>query len=411
MSTGQRSTSGSRRVRGEKLLIALDTDPQPEMLATTRSYRPLRTLRRGSTRPSILPLPAVAHHRPVTARSGQVDAADAATVLDSLAEGVLLRASDGRITTLNESGERMLGLSARELEDAERPGGAISLVRGDGVPYERLELPSLEVLRTGRDSSGVLLGVARPDREIRWLSVNTRALYHPSCRYPDAALSSFSDVTAHRRTLAELSSARLENLRRLALVSEYRDDETHRHTERVARISGLIAVELGLDAEWVGLIVRAAPLHDVGKIGIPDGILLKPSRLTPEELVTMRAHTTIGGKILGGSESPILRTAAEIALTHHERWDGRGYPAGLSGTQIPLAGRIVAVADVFDAIVHARPYKAAEPVAKAIGEIERGASRQFDPNVVEAFLTLDHGSLIDADEASRGWGADTAHAR
>ncbi len=195
--------------------------------------------------------------------------------------------------------------------------------------------------------------------------------------------------------LGELNAARLEDLKRLALVGEYRDDDTNRHTERVAHTTARLAEQLGLEAELVWTIRRAAPLHDVGKIGISDTILLKPGKLTVEEFQAMKAHTSIGGRILGESDFRILQMATEIALTHHERWDGTGYPSGLKEYDIPISGRIVAVADAFDAMTHARPYKEAFPVQRAVAEIERCSGSQFDPAVVAAFMTLKHVALVD----------------
>jgi putative two-component system response regulator len=177
-------------------------------------------------------------------------------------------------------------------------------------------------------------------------------------------------------------------VQRLALAGEYRDDDTGQHTARVARLSGLIGEALGMPADERVLLEQAAPLHDVGKIGIPDRVLLKPGRLTPDELDEMRAHTTLGAAMLSRPGFPLLEMAQDIALTHHERWDGTGYPAGLAGEDIPLVGRIVAVADVFDALTHARPYKAAWPVADAVAEIRHEVGRQFDPAVVGAFLRV-----------------------
>jgi len=186
------------------------------------------------------------------------------------------------------------------------------------------------------------------------------------------------------RTL-ELEQTQVEILERLALASEYRDDDTGEHTKRVGHMSAQIAQTLGLLEEEVELIRRAAPLHDVGKIAIPDSILLKPGKLTPEEFEQMKTHTTIGAKMLSGGRFPLLQMAEEIALTHHERWDGTGY-LKLHGETIPLVGRIVAVADVFDALTNERPYKKAWPRNEAIEEIQRQGGRQFDPRIVEAFL-------------------------
>jgi putative two-component system response regulator len=192
----------------------------------------------------------------------------------------------------------------------------------------------------------------------------------------------------------DLSDARLEMLRRLALAAEYRDDATGQHTERVGRTAELVALGLDLEPEEAELIRHAATLHDVGKIGVPDSILLKPAGLTAGEYEQMKTHVTVGAMILSGSRSPLLRVAEQVALTHHEWWDGSGYLTGMTGEEIPLAGRIVAVADVFDALTTDRPYKAAMPLDDALQEIRGLRGRQFDPNVVEAFEALDHQALI-----------------
>jgi response regulator RpfG family c-di-GMP phosphodiesterase/signal transduction histidine kinase len=197
----------------------------------------------------------------------------------------------------------------------------------------------------------------------------------------------------HERT-EDLEQARLEALTVLAAATEYRDDDTHQHTQRVGHTAALIAQALDLPEPAVATIRDAAPLHDIGKIGLPDHILLKPGRLTPEERAAMQRHVEIGARILAPARSPVLRAAAEIARTHHEHWDGNGYLAGLQGEDIPLAGRITAVADVFDALAHQRPYKPAWPLERAVATIAQGAGQQFDPRVAHAFATLDHATLI-----------------
>jgi putative two-component system response regulator len=163
----------------------------------------------------------------------------------------------------------------------------------------------------------------------------------------------------------------------LAIAAEYRDDDTGQHTRRVGRLSLLIGAELGVREDQLALLEQAAALHDVGKIGIPDSILLKRGRLTRVEFERMKAHTTVGADMLAGRNFPLLAMAEEIARTHHERWDGTGYPAGASGSAIPQVGRIVAVADVFDALTHARPYKDAWSALDAVAEIssQRGHLR------------------------------------
>ncbi|WP_029215091.1 HD domain-containing phosphohydrolase [Kallotenue papyrolyticum] len=193
------------------------------------------------------------------------------------------------------------------------------------------------------------------------------------------------EARVQERTQA-LEAAQIELLECLARAAEYRDDDTGEHTQRVGALTAAIAMALGLPAGDVELLRRAAPLHDIGKIGIPDAILLKSSALTAEEFELIKTHTLIGADILGWSRFSLLQVAAEIALAHHERWDGSGYPHGLVGSAIPLAGRIVAVADVFDALTHERPYKSAWSEAQALAEIERQRGRQFDPAVVDAFF-------------------------
>jgi putative two-component system response regulator len=191
-----------------------------------------------------------------------------------------------------------------------------------------------------------------------------------------------------RDRTAQLEQARSEVLQRLALAAEYRDDDTHQHTLRVGETSALLAAALGLPEERVHRIRQAAPLHDIGKIGISDTVLLKPAKLTPQEFEHVKTHTLIGGRILADSTVPVLQLGREIALTHHERWDGGGYPHGLRGERIPLSGRIVTVADVFDALINDRPYKHAWPVERAVAEITAQRGRQFDPDVVDCFLGL-----------------------
>lgn len=190
-----------------------------------------------------------------------------------------------------------------------------------------------------------------------------------------------------RERTRELEAAQIEIIERLARAAEFRDDNTGQHTERVGQMAALLAKEIGLPDAQVSLIRRAAPLHDVGKIGIPDSILLKLGKLTPAEFALVKTHTTIGARILSGSRFALLRLAEEIAFSHHERWDGSGYE-GIARDSIPLAGRIVAVADVFDALTQKRPYKAAWPISEAIAEIDRQRERQFDPQLVDAFLKV-----------------------
>ena len=191
-----------------------------------------------------------------------------------------------------------------------------------------------------------------------------------------------------RARTRELDESRREILQRLALAAEYRDDATGQHAQRVADLSARIASQIGWNDEDVELLHRAALLHDVGKIGIADEILLKPGRFTPEEYERMKEHTTIGAELLAGSRSAVLQLAEVVARTHHERWDGGGYGDALKGEAIPLAGRIVAVADVFDALTTARPYKPAWTLEETMTEMEAQRGKQFDPSVVDALLAV-----------------------
>ena len=194
-----------------------------------------------------------------------------------------------------------------------------------------------------------------------------------------------------RERTKELEDSQLEVLERLAQAAEFRDDDTGQHTRRVGEIAALLASALGMPEEQIEVIRRAAPMHDVGKIGISDMILLKPGKLTDEEFDTIKTHAAIGARLLAGGRSSLVKTAEIIAGSHHERWDGNGYPNQLAGEEIPIEGRIVAIADVFDALTHERPYKKAWPVEEARSEIERQSGKQFDPHIVEAFLRVNTG--------------------
>lgn len=211
-----------------------------------------------------------------------------------------------------------------------------------------------------------------------------------------------------RQRTHELESAQREIIQCLAKAAEFRDNETGAHVIRVGKFAGIIATELGKDEQWVYMLSQAATLHDVGKIGIPDEILHKKGKLTQEELVVMRRHcgygrqvldrvsamddirlndhTSMGASIMAMCSSPAIAMARTIALTHHERWDGTGYPIGLAGTNIPIEGRITAVADVFDALSSVRPYKPAFPLEECLRIIEEERGKHFDPDVVDAFL-------------------------
>lgn len=202
----------------------------------------------------------------------------------------------------------------------------------------------------------------------------------------------FQDLRKQNRTLLasaigrtqELESSRIEMIERLALAAEYRDDETSQHNTRVGDLSAKLAERIGLTPEEAGLLRRAAALHDIGKIGIPDTLLRKPGTLTESELRVMRTHTSIGARILGGSHSRLLQLAESIAMSHHEWFDGTGYPRGLKGADIPISGRIVAVADAFDAITNDRPYRKARSVEVALAVLREEYNRHYEGRLIEA---------------------------
>ena len=191
-----------------------------------------------------------------------------------------------------------------------------------------------------------------------------------------------------QQTLDALHIASLDSIHRLSRAAEYKDEDTGAHIERMSRYSEVVARKMGLDGKTIERILYAAPMHDVGKIGIPDKILLKPGKLDTDEWEIMKQHTTIGARILGGSLTGFIKLAEVIALTHHERWDGSGYPRGLKGTQIPLVGRITAIADVFDALTTRRPYKEPFSVEKSFAIIQESKGNHFDPDVVNAFFAV-----------------------
>ncbi len=186
--------------------------------------------------------------------------------------------------------------------------------------------------------------------------------------------------------LQEVARAHHDALFRLALAAEYRDDDTGAHIVRMGYLAEKLALLAGQTPEWSAMLRKAAPMYDVGKIGIPDGVLKKPGSFTPEERAVMNRHPEIGAGILGQSRIPLFQLAAEVALAHHERWDGSGYPAGLAGGAIPLAGRLVAVVDFFDALTMDRCYRPAFSDEQALQMLGAEAGRAFDPELVALFL-------------------------
>lgn len=276
--------------------------------------------------------------------------------------------------------------------------------------YKMPQMDGIEFIKWFRRIPGhsdvpVMIVTCIEDQSVRYLALEsgatdfiTKPIDHTECRarcnnlltmslqrklIKDRALLLEEEI---RKTTQELHDREEETLIRLAKAGEYRDEDTGNHIHRISRYSRLIAEKLGLSGELCDLIAQAAPMHDIGKIGIPDAILLKPGRLTPEEFVIMQQHTEVGYEILKDSPSKYLQTGAVIALSHHEKFNGQGYPHGLKGDKIPLEARIVAVADVFDALVSNRPYKKSWPLEKAFDYIRQEHGNHFDPDCAEIFL-------------------------
>jgi putative two-component system response regulator len=255
---------------------------------------------------------------------------------------------------------------------------------GEYLPIIMITADMTAAVRQEALASGALDFITKPfDPEEVLLRI--RNLLHTRLLYCDVQRKARQLEDVLRVRTEELDQARLEVLQRLARAADFRDDATGDHSRRVGIQAERIARRLGLDDTAAGELGRAAMLHDIGKIGVPDGILLKPDALTPGELAVVRQHTVIGREILSGSASPLLQLAAVIAHTHHERWDGAGYH-GMRGEEIPLPGRIVAVADAFDVMVNDRPYRRGVPPAEALEVVRDHSGTQFDPQVVQAFL-------------------------
>ena len=220
--------------------------------------------------------------------------------------------------------------------------------------------------------------------------VRKRVKTHLELKIARDALKNQNEILEEkvRERTEELEKTQIEILQRLGHAAEYRDEDTGFHVKRMSEYCRFLAKHIGLSDEQCNMLALASPLHDLGKIGIPDGILLKEGKLTESEWVIMRSHAHIGGQLLEGSYSPLIQAAKEIAYTHHEKWDGSGYPKGLKGEEIPLFGRIACICDVFDALISERPYKKPWPVPKALAEIEAGAGKHFDPDLAKAFLAI-----------------------
>ncbi len=286
---------------------------------------------------------------------------------------------------------------APETEEALRAAGAevTTCSAADGVAYALTDGPravvcapgQLERMRQALDPLGLEEGpVVTGDGD--WVVERVGgALRERGLRGRVAGLEAALMESAMQQA-RQLEETRLETLRRLRRIAEYRDDNSWEHAERVGHLAGRMGAPLGLKRHAIDLLRRAAPLHDIGKIAIPDEILLKPGKLDPYEFEVVKTHTIVGAQVLAAGDSSLVRTAATIARSHHERWDGGGYPDGLEGDAIPLVARIVQVADVFDILTHERPHKDAWSFEQAAEEIRRNAGSQFDPGAVAVFDEL-----------------------
>jgi len=272
----------------------------------------------------------------------------------------------------------MPGLSGTELVRRFR-------VRHPDTPVLMVSTNPDAALRHSALQNGVTDFLNKPLDSIEFLARarNMLALRASTKKLSDHAAWMADEVRAATRTILERER---ETIFCLARAAEYRDPETGGHILRMAHYARHIARMLGLSAEQQDLLLAAAPMHDVGKVGTPDAILLKPGRLTAAEFEIMKLHASIGYEVLRACSSPLLQVAAEIAYTHHEKFDGSGYPRGLAGEAIPLVGRIVAVADVFDALTSERPYKSAWSVERAVQLLRDGRGKHFDPRCVDAFF-------------------------
>jgi len=218
-------------------------------------------------------------------------------------------------------------------------------------------------------------------------AVDSRCFTDDASAQMEALVADFGRMYRERNeALREVSQAHHEALLRLSRAAEFRDDDTGVHIVRIGFLAWALALKLGRPSDWALLLRQAAPMHDVGKIGVPDGVLKKPGRFTPDERAEMNKHPRIGAEILGRSRIPLFQLAAEVALTHHERWDGGGYPSGTAGDAIPLSGRIVAVVDFFDALTMDRCYRPALSDAVALQMLAEQSGAALDPHVVEVFL-------------------------
>lgn len=261
------------------------------------------------------------------------------------------------------------------------------LIRDDQLPVLALSPEKGQDIRLKSLQAGAIDFISKPyeglEVLIRIHNIIESQLLHKQVKDQKKIL----EEKVQERT-QELRETRLDIIRRLARAAEFRDEDTGVHIIRMSKLCARLGKELGMDEYHCDLLLNASPLHDIGKLGIPDSVLLKPGKLNPQEWEIMKKHTLIGAELLSGSSSELMKMAERIALTHHERWDGKGYPQGLKGEEIPLIGRITAVCDVFDALLSRRPYKKPWTLDETLTEIKSASGAQFDPRVVEAFFNI-----------------------
>jgi PAS domain S-box-containing protein len=313
------------------------------------------------------------------------------TLMDRAPVAIYMKDRNRRYVLANEVAHEVMGLD---------PGRMVSRTAADILPEETEQLVAETDRRVLEDGESFeaeetleIKGVKRTFLAVKFPFVNDlgeiSGIYGISTDITDkkqAELLREELAQAQERAIEELTASRQETVERLAKALEMHDGETGRHVNRMAVIAAFLASQLGLDQDRVLLLRTAAPMHDVGKVATPDGVLQKEGPLTPAEREEMERHTTVGYEILADSESELLQLAATIALTHHERFDGGGYPQGLAGDEIPIEGRITAVADVFDALLSDRCYRSALSVDDAVEVLEQGRGTHFDPQVVDALL-------------------------
>ena len=306
--------------------------------------------------------------------------ARARAVIEHAPDVLLLVDGDGTVRYHSPSAEELMGLAATEIEGANLKDGVHARDRA------ALERAFAEMAAAHGHPRAFVCRVRHAEGSWRIIEARgTNLLHDPAVQ---AIVINARDVSDRVRAEEKAREMELEVLARLAAAGEARDDDTGQHTRRVGELAALIAEALGLSCDEVEVIRLAAPLHDVGKIGIPDSILRKPVALTAAEFAIMQTHTLIGAEMLADGATRHIRMAEMIARSHHEWWNGGGYPDGLVGDAIPLPARIVAVADVYDALTHARPYRRAWKRERVIAELRRKSGMHFEPRVVQAFLEV-----------------------